>query len=178
MKLEKSELVKLIFSIIVISVFAQLTIDVGDIPITGQTLAVLVLATFLRPILIGYTLTFYYVLGGVGLPIFADFNSGVEVLIGNSGGYLIGFVIGGIVVSILAKKIAKINFIYTLLLMTLGTFIILVFGISRLSYSFGLQKALEYGLFPFWKGAIIKIIIGAIIVWVLKNKHDLGLGTK
>ncbi len=158
---------KIIFSVLVIALFAQISINfpVGesDIPITGQTFAVLLIAYFFKR-RIGTLAVFSYVLlGTIGLPIFADGKSGVETLMGGSGGFLLGFIVSAYVVGYLGEKGWPTNFTKSLLAMTLGTVIILFFGIARLAFIYGFEKAMEYGFYPFWKGAIFKIILGAII---------------
>ena len=46
---------------------------------------------------------------------------------------------------------------------------IIAFGVGHLTYLYGFEKALEYGFYPFWQGAVVKIFLGAIIVFLLKN---------
>ena len=58
--------------------------------------------------------------------------------------------------------------------MTIGTALILVCGIAQLTYLYGLDKALEYGFWPFWPGAIMKIILGAAIVYFVPKERYLG----
>jgi biotin transporter BioY len=58
--------------------------------------------------------------------------------------------------------------------MTIGTALILVCGLAQLTYLYGLDKALEYGFWPFWPGAIMKIILGAVIVYYIPTERYLG----
>lgn len=158
---------KVLLSVLFIALFAQISINVpvgeSDIPITGQTFAVLLVAYFFKR-RIGTLAVFSYVLLGViGLPIFADGKSGIESLLGGSGGFLLGFIFSAYVVGYLGEKEWPMSFTKSLLAMMLGTMIILFFGIGRLALPYGFDKALEYGFYPFWKGAIFKIILGAII---------------
>jgi len=77
----------------------------------------------------------------LGAPVFADGSSGIDVLIGRTGGYLYGFIIAAWLSAC---------------------------GITHLSQSIGLANALQYGLYPFLLGAMIKIVAGAFIVTLLK----------
>ena len=61
------------------------------------------------------------------------------------------------------------NFLKYLNLMTLGTLILLFFGVTRLAFKFGVRNALEYGFYPFWTGAVIKILVGAIVVYYINR---------
>ena len=140
------------------------------IPITGQTFAVLLVGYILRAQRGMFAVGLYVVLGLVGLPIFADGKAGLEVLFGGSGGYLIGFIAGAGIAGIVPQK--PFLFWNALLAMTIGTMVILLFGVGRLIQLYGIEKGLQYGLYPFWKGALIKIILGAGVAWMwsLKKK--------
>ena len=146
-----------------------MTIEVGDIPITGQTLAILGWAFFLSPKESLLAISGYLVLGFIGMPVFADGDSGIEKLYGGSGGYLIGFLLASVIVSWLNEKWATYSFLSISGLTLLGTFIILFFGVGRLMTIYDFQKGLQYGLLPFWKGALIKVVLGAFLVWRIKK---------
>ena len=161
-------LVQIILAILFIALFAQLSIDVpvgeSSIPITGQTFAVLLSAYWLRQKMGTIAVFSYVLIGALGLPIFADRKAGWEVLTSGSGGFLIGFIIAAFVIGYLGKEDWQRSFSKSLLAITIGTIIILFFGIGRLASLYGLEKGLAYGFYPFWKGAIVKIILGAAIL--------------
>lgn len=165
-------LLKLIVAIIAISIAAQITIEVpinnGAIPITGQTLAVLLVGYFLGKVWGTIAVLSYVILGALGLPIFADGKAGWAVLTGGSGGYLIGFVVAAYVVGWWKEWARKRNFFSALLNQSIGTIVILVFGVGWLAYLYGMEKGLEYGFYPFWQGAVIKILLGAGVIWASK----------
>lgn len=144
----------------------------SNIPVTGQTLAVLVVGFVFgrkRGLL---TISSYLILGLIGLPVFAKGGSGIETLTGVSGGFLYGFLAGGYVSGFLQEEGYGRRFLHCLLAMTIGTIVILFFGVAHLTNLFGFSTALEYGLYPFIPGAIIKIILGAIIIYFIpKNKY-------
>jgi len=162
-------IVKIFGAILTIAIGAQLTIDVGSIPITGQTLAILSWALFLTPREAIISLCSYLLLGFSGAPIFADGAFGIDKLYGGSGGYLIGFLIAAVSVSYLYIQSKSNAFTTILFLTTIGTIIILAFGIGRLMMLYGFEKGLEYGFYPFWKGALVKIFIGSVLVWAIKK---------
>ena len=159
----------IIAAVATIAVFAQMTIDVGSIPITGQTFAILFWAFFLTPKQSIIALIAYLILGFIGLPIFADGESGIEKLWGGSGGFLVGFVAGAFFVSHYHEKLKKNTLLHIILLTAIGTCIILLFGNIRLCAQYGIQNGLEYGFFPFWQGALIKVFIGSLVVWTIKK---------
>src|SRR3954467_8614038 len=84
---------------------AQVSIPVpgSPVPITGQTFAVLLCGAALGANRGAAAMGLYLLLGVVGLPVYADADSGVHVVWGATGGYLVGFVIAGYVVGRLAE---------------------------------------------------------------------------
>lgn len=164
---------RILGAVISISICAQLTINVGDIPITGQTLAILFWAFFLSTKESFFAIAIYLLLGFFGLPVFADGNYGFEKMLGGSGGYFIGFLIAAPSIAYLKSQYPLEFFFPILSLTTVGTIIILFFGVTRLMTLYGFEKGIEYGFIPFWQGALIKILIGSVLVWVINRllKH-------
>ena len=160
-------IIKIFFSVAVIALSARVTWHLGqDIPITMQSLAVLVVGALLgwRNGLMAVGL--YLFLGAVGLPVFADGASGWSVLMGKSAGFLWGFLPATAVVGYLNEIKNKSTRLSFWLHQFIGTAIILACGVLWLSKEIGFSLALTYGFYPFWKGAIIKSILGLLIVWV------------
>lgn len=164
-----SRFIVLVFSVLFISIFARLTYDLQinelDIPITGQTFAVLLIPFIFGRKIGMIAIVTYLFLGGLGLPLFADGKSGFEVFKGGSAGFLYGFVIATWIVGALGEQgwgrtLAKSN-----LVMFLGTLVIMTSGVAWLTYAYGFEKGMEYGCYPFIPGAIIKIIAGGLIGW-------------
>lgn len=151
----------MIVAVITIIISARFTIDLplGQtiVPVTLQSLAVLCCAYFLKPIEALIATGIYIVLGVVGLPVFADGASGLNVLTGPTGGYLVGFILAAYGVASLKKHIP------VFMLMLMGTALILFPGVLYLGHLKGMEIALNYGLYPLWKGAVVKIILGSLI---------------
>lgn len=164
-----NSLLRILGAIVTIAIAAQLTVNIGRIPITGQTLAVLALAFFLNPKESFIAILGYLILGFCGVPIFANGTFGLDKLYGVTGGYLVGFLTSSTLVSFLKSKIKSLSFATILGLTFLGTIIILVLGIARLTTTFGIEKAIKLGFNPFWQGALIKVFIGSLIVWSIKR---------
>lgn len=142
---------------------AQLSVPLWPVPITGQTLAVLVVGSALGARRGALSMVLYVMLGLVGLPVFADGASGAGVLLGPSGGYLLGFVAAAAVVGWVAERFGDRRFTAALLSFALGTVVTFAAGMLWLAVSLGLdlQHTLEYGLYPFVVGGIAKALIGA-----------------
>jgi biotin transport system substrate-specific component len=152
----------------------NLPLNGGDIPITGQSLAVLVIGFVLGRKRALFAIALYLILGVMGFPVFAKGASGIDTLMGGSGGFLYGFLIGGYVCGALQENEFGASFAESLITMTIGTALILTCGIAQLTYLYGFEKALDYGLIPFWPGAIVKIILGALIIYTIQKQRLLG----
>ena len=146
-----------------LSLFAQLSITIGMIPITGQTLAIGIIASIFS-LRIGLIIVIsYLLLGALGAPIFANQKSGVDAILGATGGFLVGFIFYVITVRAclnFSKKL--ISFIGANLLATLIT---LIFGSAWLyvSKDLSMMKVINVAMIPFIAPGIIKSILSAII---------------
>ncbi len=159
-----------ILSALFIALFAQidirLPINEDTFPITGQTFAVLLVAAVLGRKQGSLAVLIYLIMGIIGLPVFAEAGSGYLSFVKGSGGYLYGFLIAAFATGWLSDKGWGRSFLNALVLMLIGTIIILFFGLLQLTFLYGFEKALEYGLYPFILGAIIKIVLGALALQV------------
>ena len=162
---------KIALAILSIIFSAKLSFDLplGEttIPITGQSLAVLCWAVFLRPYESVIAVGSYIALGIFGFPVFAGGTSGMEVMQGESGGYIVGFLIAALVVSWIRDPYRNESIFSLLSIMVLGTAIIIIAGMIRMSMLVGAVEAIDQGFWPFWKGAVVKIILGGIITYVI-----------
>jgi len=156
-----------------LAIASQISFDVPlgeSIPITGQSFAILIIGYFLSWRLALIAVLIYIICGVIGLPVFAEASSGLDKLIGKSGGYLIGFLPAVFVVS--KWEYGKFNdLIITLQTLIFSTGIILLFGVLRLSMDLGLPMAIEYGLKPFWIGAIIKILLALLVIYFYMSER-------
>lgn len=76
----------------VLSILSQISFQLPfGIPITLQTFAIFLIGTVLGPKLGTISVLLYLLLGSVGVPVFANFNSGLSALVGPTGGFLVGF---------------------------------------------------------------------------------------
>lgn len=157
-----------------IALFAQLTMEVPlneqKIPISGQTFAVLLVGFLYRFKWGTITLLSYLLAGILGVPVFADGASGLAIVQGNSGGFLIGFVVGAAVVGWLGNQGWGRVFWKCLLAMLIGTAVIMAFGVARLTWLFNFENALKWGFYPYLAGAGVKIFVGAIVGYLIENR--------
>jgi biotin transport system substrate-specific component len=149
------------------------------VPVTGQTLGVLVIGGTLGSVRGAAAMLLYLAEGAIGLPFFAEGLTGVDLLSLSSatGGYLWGFVVAGFVLGWLTEKGWDRNIGSSLGAMLIGEAIIFAFGVIWLSHALGVaaRKALEIGLYPFLLGDLLKLAIAAgvlPIAWRLVRRDD------
>ena len=140
---------------------AQFKIPLYPVPVTGQTLVVLLIGMVYGPRLGGVTVATYLLQGVIGLPVFAGGAFGVATLLGPTGGYLGGFLIAAVVVGVLAERGMGRGIMSTIIAMMIGNAIIYVTGASWLATFIGAQKALTAGVLPFLYGDILKLAVAA-----------------
>ena len=155
-----------------LAISSKVQIPLTPVPVTLQTLVLLVMSMFLgwRGAL-GAT-SLYLFQGAIGLPVFAH-GGGFVILFGPTGGYLFGFLIASLIVGYLAEKGWDKSVVLTFTSMTIGTLIIYLFGVIWLSYLKDLNTALVFGLLPFITPDILKICLGTCLVsagWEISEK--------
>lgn len=159
-----------------IALLAQIAIPVpgSPVPVTGQTLAVLLIGTTYGARLGVLTFATYLLAGVAGAPIFApsatSANHGIDRLIGATGGYLVGMLVASLVLGYLADRKADQKFRTSFPALLLGDAIIFTFGLLWLQQTLDLSwaKTIAAGFTPFILGEAIKIAITATslpLVW-------------
>lgn len=150
---------------------AQLTIPLPftPVPLTMQTFAVLVTAAALGTVRGSLSLGLYVLIGAAGAPWFAHGGSGLG---GPTFGYLIGFLLAGVLVGRLADRGVTHSTRQTILSFATGSIVIYAVGAPWLMVSTGMgfAAALKAGVVPFLIGDVIKAVAaGAVLpgVWRL-----------
>ena len=156
----------------ILAVSARIQVPFYPVPVTMQTLAVMVIAMAYGSKLGTATLFSYLFAGFIGAPVFAG-GAGFAYMAGPTGGYLAGFLLAAVVLGALADRGWTRNWQTTAAAMLVGTSIIYLLGIAWLSQLIGLDKAITFGLVPFIYGDILKLVIAAASVpfmWKLVAK--------
>ncbi|BDZ47050.1 biotin transporter BioY [Naasia aerilata] len=83
---------------------AQVAVPLWPVPITGQTLAVLLVGGTLGAVRGTLSMVLYAAVGALGLPVFSDASSGLGTLLGPTGGYIVGFVLAAALTGWLAER--------------------------------------------------------------------------
>jgi len=136
------------------------------VPITLQTFFIFLAGALLGKYLGALSQLIYLLLGVVGLPVFAKGSSGIGILLGPTGGYLIGFIPAAFLIGCILERREKPPLGLIFLAMVVGLLAIYLPGVGWLMWvaRLSLVKGLLLGVLPFLPGDAVKIVVGALIV--------------
>ncbi|MFM2113231.1 MAG: hypothetical protein RL643_189 [Actinomycetota bacterium] len=149
---------------------AQVRIPLGftPVPVTGQTLAVLLAGASLGAWRGASSQLLYWLMGMVGLPFYSNGTGGWSVATGPTMGYLVGFIVAAAVVGRLAEYRHDRHVLTSVAAMTMGSMIIYVCGATWLAIDLGIplatgeQNAISLGVTPFLVGDVIKMCLAGL----------------
>ncbi|MGC9454742.1 MAG: biotin transporter BioY [Phycisphaerae bacterium] len=142
---------------------ARLWLPLGPVPVTAQTLAVLLLAGALGGRRAAAATLTYIAQGLAGMPVFAGGGAGPVHLLGPTGGYLVGFVAAGLVCGELLRRGWFARPAVRPAVMALGILVIYAFGALWLASFVGMRAALVSGVAPFVLPDAVKVMLAAIL---------------
>jgi biotin transport system substrate-specific component len=149
---------------------AQIVIPVpgSPVPITAQTLAVLLAGAVLGAKAGAGSQLIYWAMGAAGLPFYSDATGGWEAATGATAGYLFGFIAAAWLIGTLAERGKDRSIDSALPAFLAGNTVIYVFGVTWLLISVPsittMTQALTVGLFPFVVGDAVKILAAGILL--------------
>ena len=146
------------------------------VPFTLQTFAVCLVCAVFGWRLGVWTVAVYILLGAAGVPVFSGFRGGVGVLLGTTGGYIIGFLFTALIVGLAAERINR-SLPVMLVAMAAGILVCYAFGTAwfvivytRSSGPVGVWTALSWCVFPYLIPDALKIVLASLIT---KRLHGL-----
>jgi biotin transport system substrate-specific component len=154
------------------AVGAYIMIPMPPVPITMQTLFVNLAGALLGGYLGALSQVVYILLGVIGLPVFAGGKAGAGVLIGPTGGYLIGFVVGAYLIGKLTALRRQPGLLWLMGSMSLGIAVVYALGIVQLMLvaKLSFAKAVAVGLLPPLPGDIAKIVVAALVCRKIRGR--------
>jgi biotin transport system substrate-specific component len=168
--------------VLFMALLAQVAVPVpgSPVPITGQTLGVVLTAAALGPVRGTLVQVFYILAGAVGLPFYSEATHGVEVVMGATGGYLVGFIPAAYLIGLAARRGRDRNFLTAVPLFLAGQAVIFAVGVPWLAVTTGMNasQALDAGFYPFIVGGLVKAVIAAAVLggaWAVvrrARRHD------
>lgn len=173
------------FGVALMWVSAKIRVATIPVPVTMQTLVVIAIGMAYGARTGAATMIAYLALGAAGQPVFAgtpELGIGVGYMLGSTGGYLAGFVLAAAATGFLAERGWDRNVLTATTAMAVGIAALFLPGVLWLAYGFplaavgagfagiGIEKALEFGFFPFvWIDAM-KLALAAVgfpLIWRL-----------
>ena len=147
-----------------LAVSAKVQVPFYPVPMTLQTLVVLVLAAAFGARLGAAAVALYLIEGLVGAPVFAGAVAGPAYMAGPTGGYLIGFLAAAALVGFLAERGWDRSWLPLVGAMTIGHAVIFAFGYAWLASLIGPDKAFALGVVPFALATIVKTLLASALV--------------
>jgi biotin transport system substrate-specific component len=168
----------IVFSLF-IAACAQFTLPLGDVPITGQTFAVLLTGALLGSRLGAAAVAAYLIEGAVGLPFFAGGGSGLIRFFGPTGGYLVAFPAAAFITGAFAEHGWDKRYHTAAAAMAIGSVVILVSGWAWYSLitNTPLDVSFKLAVMRFLPGDVIKIALAAAVLptgWALLKRKASG----
>lgn len=149
---------------IVLAISAKIQIPFYPVPMTMQTLVVIMIGALFGARLGMATILLYLAEGFMGLPVFAGPVAGPAYLAGPTAGYLFGFVLAAGLAGALAERGWDRKIHTTFALMLLSTALIFIPGVAWLAILIGLPLAIAKGLVPFLLGGLLKASLATAIL--------------
>lgn len=173
-KITTKELVFTALMAVIIAVCSWISIPT-TVPFTLQTFGVFMAVGLLGGKKGTISVLVYILLGAVGVPVFAGFSSGIGVLFGTTGGYIVGFLLSGFVYWAMTAAFGE-KLPIMIIAMVLGLLVCYAFGTAwfmivyaKNTAPIGLMTALGWCVFPFIIPDCIKIALAVVLTKQLKK---------
>jgi len=160
-----------VFTALLVAAAVVPGIPVGGlgVPITLQTLAVMLTGLVLGPVRAGLAVLLYLLLGFVGLPVFSRGQSGLQVLSGPTAGYLVSFLLAALVVGLAARLVLRRTrrTLWVPLLVTASfvTTVAVVHALGVVGMMVNLRLPLQAAItadLPFLPGDLLKDVVAVV----------------
>jgi biotin transport system substrate-specific component len=151
---------------------AKINVPLPYVPMTMQSLVVLLIGATYGWRLGVATLAAYLAEGAVGLPVFAGSIGGLTYMAGPTAGYLIGFVVTALLMGLLSERDWNKSIIRSSVAMLACHAVMLAFGFAWLAggLHIGADKAWLVGVVPFLGGSVVKSVLGAVLLTALHHR--------
>lgn len=169
-KLQKMTVIALFAAIIGILAQIAIPLPIG-VPITGQTFAIGLTATILGSRYGTYATMLYIAIGAVGIPVYAHLTSGFGIIVGPTGGFLVGFIPTVYVIGLYLEK-TKFSVVHATIANIIGMFVTLICGTIWLKFSAELTWTVAFvsGFVPFIIVGIVKAFLAAWAGVIIRDR--------
>jgi biotin transport system substrate-specific component len=146
---------------------AKVQVPLPYVPMTLQTLVVLMIGASYGWRLGGATVALYLAEGAFGLPVFAGtppLPAGIGYLMGPTGGFLFGFLAAAVVMGFMAERGWDRSLPRVIVMMSVGHALIFAFGLAQLSLVMPFAKAWTVGAAPFIAATLVKTALAVALM--------------
>jgi len=171
-----------VFGVCLLTLSAKVQVPFWPVPMTMQTLVVLMLGMAYGSTLGAGAVIAYLLVGAAGVPVFAgtpERGIGLAYMMGPTGGFLLGFVVAAWITGVLAERGWDRSILRCAVAMLAGTLAIFLFGLAALIPVAGLARAIEVGFLPFLASSALKVGLGTVampLIWQAVGRRAGGLG--
>lgn len=159
-----------------LAVFPPITLPVVGVPITAQSLGVMLAGGVLGAVRGGLAIVLFHVLVAIGLPLLPGGRGGFGVFLGPTGGFLIGWIIAAFAIGFMTERFwHHLNYIAAFGICFAGGVVVLyAIGIPWSAFvaeiTFGTALM---GSLPFIPGDIVKCLIAAGVIVIVKRSYPI-----
>ncbi len=160
---------------VLLTLSAKVQVPLPYVPMTLQTLVVLIIGTSYGWRLGGATVGLYLLQGAMGIPVFAGPTAGIGYMMGPTGGFLFGFLAAAIVMGLMAERGWDRSLLRVIVMMSLGHALVFVFGLAQLSLVMPFAKAWTVGAAPFVAATVVKTALAVALMqaaWSVTRRGD------
>lgn len=156
---------------------AKVQVPLPYVPMTLQTLVVLMIGASYGWRLGGATVALYLAEGAMGMPVFANtppMAAGIGYFLSPTGGFLFGFLAAALVMGFMAERGWDRSLARVVVMMTIGHAVIFAFGLAQLSLIMPVAKAWTVGAAPFVAATIVKTALAAALMqaaWTVTRRN-------
>ncbi len=160
--------------------FIVIPLPFSPVPVTAQTISPMLAGVLLGPKKGAMSQVVYILTGVIGIPIFAGGRSGPGALFGESGGYLVGFVVGcyviGLLYEVLSKRYKRV-ISSTVSVIVGGVVVVYFFGAFWMMFvlQLGLAEVIMVGVVPYLVGDVFKVTGAVVLIETLNALKEKGV---
>lgn len=156
----------------VVALLAQAEIPLWPVPITGQTLAVVLVGAALGVRRGGLALLTYMLAGLAGLPVFAGFSGSIAAVASPSFGFIIGFIPAAMVAGYAAQRAWDRRPLLAFAAFVAASIVPFLVGVPYMAYilnvvmgaGLSFEQIMAAGVTPFIVGGVIKAAVAAALI--------------
>jgi biotin transport system substrate-specific component len=168
-----------LLGVCLLTLSAKIQVPFWPVPMTMQTLVVLMLGMAYGSRMAAGTVLAYLLVGAAGFPVLAgtpERGIGLAYMMGPTGGFLVGFLLAAWLVGLLAERGFDRSLLACGAAMLLGHAVISLGGVVWLAALLGTTKAIQVGFMPFLASSVLKTALGAVampVIWRVVERRSM-----